>query len=636
VRINKVTIRNFRCLEEVEILFEDVTTFLGPNGVGKSTVLHALDWFFNGVPGGLSDDDVFLNDPSRSISVAVEFDEISLADRERLGKYARPPQQRVVIARHWADGSEKMVGRGMVFPLFEDVRSGATAADRRASYTALRSEHPDLDLPAWSNNAAVLELMAAWEEENPARLEEADVESSTHFFGFAGQSAMSGLFDFILVSADLRAEEEATDTRSAVIGRVLELAVDRSGADAEIASLLAGTSEAQAAVHRRYFDEPLAELSKLLTSTVSSLSAGREVRITSETPPPQAQQVRFEVAVLDQTVHTKVGRQGHGFQRALLIAALQVLAARGRAPEEPGVICLAIEEPELYQHPLQARTFAAVLRSLAEDPDQGVQVAYATHSPYFIEARSFEQIRRVTRAPATGGQGATTVVGSTVEQVVSRLDGYLDEQRIRRQLDSVCLGGLGEGFFADVVLLVEGTTEQAVLKGAAARDSVPLLLEGIFVGEAGGKTGLLLPYVILDELGIPAYVVADNDSHLLDKLRWAKDDSDLERTRNLKASIEDSKSWNHKLLRFFGEAEQDWPAGQMTSHLMFVDGGLEIALEEMWPSWAETREELIESGAGFSGKDRSTYEEAALQAADEPPEMLTALLDSVRALRLVA
>jgi putative ATP-dependent endonuclease of OLD family len=123
------------------------------------------------------------------------------------------------------------------------------------------------------------------------------------------------------------------------------------------------------------------------------------------------------------------------------------------------------------------------------------------------------------------------VRGSTVEDIVERLDGFLDPGSIQRQLDGVCLGALGEGFFADVVLLVEGSTDRAVLTGAAATDSVPLLLDGIFVGEAGGKTRLLLPYVIFDAIGIPVYLVADNDSHLRDELEDVKANGDEVRAR---------------------------------------------------------------------------------------------------------
>jgi len=36
--------------------------------------------------------------------------------------------------------------------------------------------------------------MTAWESEYPDELEPTDVEADNHFFGFAGQAKMSGLF----------------------------------------------------------------------------------------------------------------------------------------------------------------------------------------------------------------------------------------------------------------------------------------------------------------------------------------------------------------------------------------------------------------------------------------------------------
>ena len=43
-RINSLYIKLLKCLKDVEISFEDkaVTAILGPNGHGKSTILHAL------------------------------------------------------------------------------------------------------------------------------------------------------------------------------------------------------------------------------------------------------------------------------------------------------------------------------------------------------------------------------------------------------------------------------------------------------------------------------------------------------------------------------------------------------------------------------------------------------------------
>jgi len=48
MKIVSVKIKNFRGYgEEVKIKFDDLTVFVGKNDVGKSTILEALDIFFN-------------------------------------------------------------------------------------------------------------------------------------------------------------------------------------------------------------------------------------------------------------------------------------------------------------------------------------------------------------------------------------------------------------------------------------------------------------------------------------------------------------------------------------------------------------------------------------------------------------
>ncbi|WP_157855034.1 AAA family ATPase, partial [Streptomyces exfoliatus] len=51
MRMIRARIENFRCLQLAEVRFDGVTSIIGPNGVGKSTILRALDWFFNGEKG---------------------------------------------------------------------------------------------------------------------------------------------------------------------------------------------------------------------------------------------------------------------------------------------------------------------------------------------------------------------------------------------------------------------------------------------------------------------------------------------------------------------------------------------------------------------------------------------------------
>jgi putative ATP-dependent endonuclease of the OLD family len=628
MRMRQARIRNFRCLGDIVINFNDITTFIGPNGVGKSSILRALDWFFNGPT--LTEDDLMSGSTDRCITVEVEFDSITDNDRQRLGKYAIPGSDMVTIWKRWDDGNEKLFGKGRALPEFVEIRSGANATERRNRYKEFRKNHPDFDLPTDTSDAQVQATLDQWESAHPDELKDVDIDSTTHIFGFAGQAIMSGLFDFVLVTADLRASEETKDARSAILGRILEQAIDRSGAEVDLAELVGRMQAEQSDIHKKHFEQQLERLSQEMTDAVSALSSGREVKVSAQDLTMQPQKPQFEVRVLDEDTETRVDRQGHGFQRALLISALRVLAEHGRGQGELGTICLAIEEPELFQHPLQARNFASVLRNLASSPEQGVQIAYATHSPYFIEPRSFHQIRRVSREGG-GSQGLVRVDESTSARVAERLRTFISKDSVERQLDSVCTDALAEALFADKVLLVEGTTDRGFYNGTAER-SRSLLLDGVCVADCGGKSCVLLPYTILDELGIHALVVVDNDRHLLDELDKAKESGDDKRVEVLNSAITDTKTWNRKLLQYFGLQETDWPAGDVGPNLTFSDPTIETVIINTWPEWVSAHDELIKQGIGFGKKHGWTYHATSIKADGDVPDFFNSVLQKARTL----
>jgi predicted ATP-dependent endonuclease of OLD family len=619
-------------LRDVDILFDSVTTFIGPNGVGKSTVLRALDWFFNG--GVLTDDDVLNGAERRQVKVEVEFDSLTTSDREALGKYAPKTRDTVLVWRTWENGADKMTGKALAFGPFEEIRSLTGGTAKKARYNELRTTRRELALPAWTNLSATESAMSEWEHEHPELLEESEV-SGTYFFGFAGQGRMSGLFDYVLVTADLRASEEAQDSKTSLLGRILERTLDRTSADGKLQDLSMRYTQEQAAIHGEHFDPQLEVLSRELSDEVAAFTQGRPVKIRSVSIDPKPQKVQFSVSVLDQMTETSVERQGHGFQRALLIATLKLLADRGAAAEQQGVICLAIEEPELFQHPVQARAFASVLRTLAEDTGQQIQVAYATHSPFFIEATHVPQVRRVSRGSGSGRVPAVTIAHVTPERLIDHLEGFMGSVDVRRRMDSSCVEKLPEALFAEAVILVEGTTEQAIIEGCAERDGTLLAIDGTVAVAVGGKGGLLLPHSILTLLGIPCYVIFDGDKGIDQRMRQkaAKDHDPVKLEKNILTTVKKDREDNRQILRFLGAAEEDWPCtGVHTEHAVFeVD--LETELRTAWPAWVDSHKSLIASGDGFDGKHGPTYRRATVYAADKVPDVFQEILTAVRALR---
>ncbi len=620
MKIKFVHIQNFRTLKNVSIPFDSITTFIGPNGVGKSTVLRALDWFFNGKPCSLTEKDCAFGATDENIEVRVTFDNLTDKDREALGKYVPIGVETFTAWRiRSPDGSDVISANAKSFPDFNTIKEATGANPKKELYAALRNSHPELELPEAKTGIAVDQAMTTWEASHTDQLVDAPEQLQTDFFGFNSGGKMSGLFDFVLVTADLRAREESMDGKSSIIGRILERSVDRTAADEAIAEIVEESRAKQQKVYDEKFKAQLDAMTTQLNAVVTTYTPGRAVTVSPAEVELKAPRTTFQVTVLDGVTETDVERQGHGFQRTLLISALQLLAETGAASAE-GVICLAIEEPELYQHPIQAQTFAKVLRFLAEDASKRIQVTYATHSPYFLEARHFEQVRRLTRS--TGETPVVTVHLATVADVKTKLDGTVDADQVVRQLDRLVTERLSVALFATRVLLVEGDTEAAVFYGIGDRDAIGRLeAAGLSIVPAGGKGGIPLADAILTCLGIPTYALFDGDSGFEVRANLAnKKKADIDKERN-KYSTE-----NRRLLKYFGEKEVDFPPEQIGEHVATLSDHLESYLETEWAEWTTSCAE-IEAGAGIQlKKNQYAYRAATLDAQGTVPEMLKKIL----------
>lgn len=624
MKIQSVRIKNFRALKDVTIPFDSVTTFIGPNGCGKSTVLRALDWYFNGKSGALGEKDCCCGATAEEIEVHVTFTDITEQDRKELGSYTPAGVTNFTAwKRRGLDGVESLSANSKSYPPFNGIRANGAAGPKKIAYNLLREQDPALGLPAWSNSAAADDAMTTWEAGHPGQLEDAPVFLQTNFFGFNSGGKMSGLFDFVLVTADLRASEESIDVKSSIIGRILERSIDRAAADEEIAVIVEESRAKQQEVYKAKYEEQLVAMTTRLNEVVSSYSPDRPVTVFPAEIELRAPRTTFDVAVLDGPTVTKVGDQGHGFQRTLLISALQLLAQSGSASAE-GVICLAIEEPELFQHPIQAQTFAKVLRSLAEDTAMRIQVTYATHSPYFVEASHFDQVRRLTRSPKEAP--VVNVHRTTLAEVKAKLAGVMNPDTVDRQLDGIIASQLSVALFANRSFLVEGTTESSVFHGIGDRvSSGSLEAAGVSIVPVGGKSSIPLAHAILTLLGIPAYALFDADGGFETRAKAnGKEQKKIDEERMSHVAA------NRKLLKYFGRAEEDFPSETVADGVAIFSDQLEAFMTQWWPEWHTACLE-IEASAGISlAKNQLAYRSATLKAKGAVPEMLTQMLAKVR------
>ncbi|MGA2928450.1 MAG: AAA family ATPase [Solirubrobacteraceae bacterium] len=394
MRLARAHIVNFRCLRDLSVSFDDVTVLVGANSTGKSSVLHALDWFFRGGP--LCDEDIHGHQPGERVTVGVTFTSFDRADRDALGSFVLGDE--ATVWRSWsAEDGEKLMGRARAYPAFAAVRQHARATEKRQAYKELCDAQPGLALPKANSAAAVDEALVEWEAAHPDSLENGRTDA-TRLFGSAGQARLASRMDFVLVPAIADPGAETQDARGTMLRQLLDRASGEQNRMRERLDELGErvTSEISE-IMTAEGGEMLRSLARAVSSPLATLIPNGEVLLSARAPDLKMPSLSVDLRVADGELDTPVGHQGHGFQRALLIALVQQLAVLTSPPEtsvddgqlelapSPPALVLALEEPELYQHPLQARHFAAMLASLAQQAGATIQVAYATHSDHFVD-----------------------------------------------------------------------------------------------------------------------------------------------------------------------------------------------------------------------------------------------------------
>lgn len=546
MRICGISIRNYRSIEAAEISIGDITRIIGANGAGKSSILKAIELFYTTSPSALTQDDFYNRDRSMEIEITLRFHRLSKAEKARFGSQIKPDNTLVVTRVFTSDqkNSGKYYGTALRCPDFEGIRAVEKATDKKNQYGIIRERYPEL--PPKTRADEIEPALQEWEATHPQSCIES--RDDGQFFGFqnVARGKLSDSTMLVYIPAVRDASTDTIDGKNTAVARLLDLLVK-----SEIErrpDIRRFKEETDQRFQEIMSPENLSELSTLATTlsgTLGSFYANTAVLLKWRDPEPIT--IQFPAADMtldDDGFISAVDRTGHGLQRALIITLLQHLAVATQSkavradgsgseaapPDEeqkPSLI-LAIEEPELYQHPTKQRHVSQVLQQLAAGKIPGVapdtQVVFTTHSPFFVTMDSFEEVRLVRRQRTETTSlrccGISTADLDSVAKKVARLWGHPEDKFTGASLKPrlhVIDGTVAEGFFSGTAVLVEGISDRAALLAAAKHRGVDLGALEIAVIPVGGKSILDKPYLIFQELGIPTFVMWDCDASKMKK-----------------------------------------------------------------------------------------------------------------------
>jgi len=633
MRLVKARVQGYRCVKDETIDFGSLTALVGSGGVGKSALLRAIDWCVNERP--CEDEDLY-RDPegngAERIVVTLHFADLGDPEAEILGRYATGDE--TTIARIWTPGESAVLsGSAYFYEPFDAVRA-EKGTKRTAAYKVLfeaEGEEKGYPTPRATKVADVDAHMSQFEREHADTLCELRPPEATHLFGFTSGPKLRDCFDYVFVSADTDAPGALGEGRDSPLTQLL---ANIGGVDEEtqekIDSLQSQTQKKTSALYGDAREEALRSLEQGITSRVQDYVPDASVQVSEELAPPAPPKPRPKVQIVYGGGYpTDVERQGHGLQRTLVIAVLQVLADAGpshsagegaSAPHKS--LMLAIEEPELYQHPLQARAVATALFRLSTgaEGEAGPQIAYSTHSEHFVKPALFEDLRIVRRE---GGRETSVVSADpdVVETALQEVGLSAQEAQVRNTLSV----SLSQAVFAKRVVLCEGRTDAVLLEALASLDR-PFEQDGIAVAECHGKSIIPVALAILNGLGIPCFVLFDADRQVKKRLEESDKGTEAER----KTQITAIATKNRQLLELCGEASEDWPERDVRQRCANFTGNVESDTPEVWPALV-TERNRIASELGLKPKSGEVYRRAP-EGADDVPEYFERLLAAIRSL----
>lgn len=491
MKLASVRLKNFRCfLDERVVQVSDLTTLIGKNDVGKSSVLEALEIFFNNETVKIDAGDCHVRAVGAAAEITCEFEGFPAAlvlDAQAVtslaGEYllsasgtlsikkvfkfsgAKPKEEVYVCARHptaeqYSDllelNNAGLKKRLRDLGISEDgVQMNSNPALRQAIWASC----PDLVLADVEIPVAKEDGKRIWEK-------------------LGGHLPIFALFQSDRASRD--SDSEVQDP--------MKLAVATALAEPEIQVKL---NEVVEAVKHKATD--LADRTHQVLSRIDpSLADHLSPQFKAE---PKWAGLFSMALSSDQGI--PVNKRGSGVRRLILVSFFRAEAERRAAAEASRSIIYAIEEPETSQHPNNQRMLLESFQELASEPN--CQVLLTTHSPGFASFLPMDSFRFVTRAP--DGQPAIEAgADGTWEAMVAAL-GVVPDNRVR------------------VLICLEGPTDVVALKQLSlalhSNDATVLNLDAdprvAFVVLGGGALIHWVNEHYLRPLGRPEVHIYDSD-----------------------------------------------------------------------------------------------------------------------------
>lgn len=493
MRLVRVHIDNFRSFQTpTEVSVDDLTMFVGKNDAGKSTLLEALDIFFddNKLP---EVDDLSVNGSSHTIRIGCEFDQLPdevILDTQHPttldNEYLLTDRGTLRIDKTW-DCSGSKAKKPSVLLVCDHPTADKADDLLKLKIRDLQQRANELNVDQEGVNRAIKAQLrwAIWNSTDDLAIAptELDIPRADNDIATIWEQLKQHLPVFNLFKSDRPSTDQDAEAQDPMKAAVKE------------------AISAQEQTLAQVIDQVTESVREIAQQTVgkvgefdSSLAAELEPRVSQK-----SWATLFSVSLTDES-QVPINKRGSGIRRLILLSFFRARAERDAVEDSANVI-YGVEEPETSQHPGNQRLIIEALQDLSEQA--GSQVLISTHTPVLARRVNRYALRYVQPPGVSGDRIRHGSDDSVLQNIVDSL-GVLPDHDI-----AIFIGVEGRNdieFLRRLASVLRQGGETDIPDIASEEDAGRLK----FIPLGGSSLDLWVGR--LDDLNVPQYHLMDRDT----------------------------------------------------------------------------------------------------------------------------
>jgi len=546
MKITKVKITNFRILQNVTVDFDEVVTLIvGRNNSGKTSLAEVFHNFFSEKPKFRFEDFTlsahkkftksFRRYKSYLQSVNNNEDEKIIEKRERLFKLTIPK----IIAEIYLEYNEEDDGKlSSISNFLMDLDEKRKDALISCEFGSFEEEKlfKTFDANAAEYNNNLIDFLRKNIHFFEKRFFSVDRENTKYRSHIDKPSEIENIFLPRFIHAQTNLDDKSDDNTKGLskgFESYFKLNKENDLTAKALKTSLDDTSVELDGNYKEFFKTLFADLKKFGVNSGVNI---QEIEIKSHF---EVEEVLKDNANLfykhdgDELLPEKSNGLGYSKLIFIVLTILSYYEEQSKRKATPNFSLLFIEEPEAHLHPQMQQTFIKNINQFVRDKNWNAQIVITTHSSHIVSDCGFDCIRYFDNTDKSIGVKVKdlSVFKISLEKESSESYKFLKQYITTTNSDM---------FFADKIIMVEGTVERLLLHEMIKKEAKTLLNQYISIIEVGGAYALNFKE-FLNFINVKTLLITDLDS--------VKPEKRGNRTFQVACPVEDGKTTSNATLK---------------------------------------------------------------------------------------